>query len=75
MIGQGLLFRKTWDIAEILRYFEIYCYIEIAREISILLSIYQKIFGTIVIVINIEIPNMAQLTKNIPSALLCAFQL
>jgi hypothetical protein len=69
MIGQGLyfdlLFRKPWDITEILAYgisiyFKKYRYIETAREISISLSIYPKIFGNIVIVIDIEIPNIAQ---------------
>ena len=69
MIGWGhyfdLLCRKTWDIAEIYRhigqisrYFKKYRNIEIAWEISISLSIYRKIFGNIVI--DIEIPNIAQ---------------
>jgi hypothetical protein len=68
MIGKGiyfyLLFKKTWDIAVILpyrtniEYFKKYWHIEIAREILILLSINQKIFGNIVI--DIVITNMAQ---------------
>jgi hypothetical protein len=61
------MFRKTWNIAKIsayrikiMRYFKKYRKIEIDREISISLSIYQKIFGNIVINIDIEIPNIAQ---------------
>jgi hypothetical protein len=63
MIGKGLyfdlLFRKTWDIAlgQISRYLKKYQNIKIARKVSISLSIYQQIFGNIVI----EIPNIPQL--------------
>jgi hypothetical protein len=70
MIGQGLFLNfcsgrhgillKYQHIGQILRYFKKYRNIEIASEISISLTIYQKIFGNIVIVINIDIPNIAQ---------------
>jgi hypothetical protein len=73
MLGQGLYFDfslgrygisiislKYCHTGQISRYFKKYRYIEIAREILILLSIsiYRKRFGNIVI--NIEIPNIAQ---------------
>jgi hypothetical protein len=70
MIGQGLFLNfcsgrhgillKYWHIGQISRYFKKYWNIEIASEISISLSIYQKIFGNMVIVSDIEIPNIAQ---------------
>jgi hypothetical protein len=60
MFRKSIILLKYWHIGQISRYFKKYWKIEIAREILILLSIYRKIFGNIVIVIDIEITNIAQ---------------
>jgi hypothetical protein len=58
--GRHRILLKYRHIIQISRYFKKYWNIGIAKEISILLLIYRKVFGNIVIVINNKISDVAQ---------------